>query len=133
MNHRIYRDYIYYAVIEDENFLLAQNGYYDDEGYTEYYLIKDGKKDTYCFDIKADYLQTEDMPKLMRIINDIDFYNYLNGNATERKDEIDELLDGDEPSAFVMFCSIYDNFYTDNCYNGLCIITKDKMVHIPLS
>lgn len=133
MNHRIYRDYIYYAVIEDENFLLAQNGYYDDEGYTEYYLIKDGKKDTYCFDIKADYMQTEDMPKLMSIINDIDFYNYLNGNATERKDEIDELLDGDEPTAFVMFCSIYDNFYTDNCYNGLCIITKDKMVDIPLS
>ena len=133
MNHRIYRDYIYYAVVEDENFLLAQNGYYDDEGYTEYYLIKDGKKDTYCFDIKADYLQTEDMPKLMSIINDIDFYNYLNGNATERKDEIDELLDGDEPTAFVMFCSIYDNFYTDNCYNGLCIITKDKIVDIPLS
>lgn len=133
MNHRIYRDYIYYAVVEDENFLLAQNGYYDDEGYTEYYLIKDGKKDIYCFDIKADYLQTEDMPKLMRIINDIDFYNYLNGNATERKDDIDELLDGDEPTAFVMFCSIYDNFYTDNCYNGLCIITKDKIVHIPLS
>ena len=78
-------------------------------------------------------MQTEDMPKLMRIINDIDFYNYLNGNATERKDEIDELLDGNEPTAFVMFCSIYDNFYTDNCYNGLCIITKDKMVDIPLS